>query len=131
MTENVDIDRMVFCEVTADRSIAGAWLGARIAAGTPVGLLGYLDSEPVAWCSVAPRSTYRRLVDDDSADTGIWSIVCFFVVRRLRGRGAVHRLIAAACPATAGRMSAQYPTTRSRTLMRTTARFKASAVARA
>jgi len=68
----------------------------RIAAGTTVGLLGYLDDEPVAWCSVAPRSTYRRLVDDGSADEGIWSIACFFVVRRLRGQGITQRVIAAA-----------------------------------
>ena len=68
----------------------------RIAAGTTVGLLGYLDEEPVAWCSVAPRSTYRRLVDDGSPDVGIWSIACFFVVRRLRGLGITQRIIAAA-----------------------------------
>ncbi|NJM43098.1 MAG: GNAT family N-acetyltransferase [Brachymonas sp.] len=68
----------------------------RIAASTTVGLLGYLDEEPVAWCSVAPRSTYRRLVDDGKPDEGIWSIVCFFVVRSLRGQGLSQRMIAAA-----------------------------------
>jgi GNAT superfamily N-acetyltransferase len=68
----------------------------RIAAGTIVGLLGYLDNEPVAWCSVAPRATYRRLVDDGGNDEGVWSIACFFVVRRLRGRGVSQRMIGAA-----------------------------------
>jgi GNAT superfamily N-acetyltransferase len=68
----------------------------RVAAGTTVGIVGYLDSETVAWCSVAPRSTYRRLVEDDSADEGIWSIACFFVVRRLRGLGMSQRIISAA-----------------------------------
>jgi hypothetical protein len=63
----------------------------RIVDGTTVGLLGYLDDEPVAWCSVAPRSTYRRLVKDGGDDAGIWSIVCFFVVRRLRGHGVIQR----------------------------------------
>ena len=62
-----------------------AAMAARVAAGIPVGLLGYLDGEPVAWCSVAPRSTYRRLVHDGSSDEGVWSIACLFVVRRLRG----------------------------------------------
>src|SRR5947209_17084985 len=33
----------------------------RVAAGTPVGILGYVDGEPVAWCSIAPRATYRPL----------------------------------------------------------------------
>ncbi|MGH7429499.1 MAG: GNAT family N-acetyltransferase, partial [Candidatus Methylomirabilaceae bacterium] len=57
---------------------------ARVLGGTPVGLLGYAEGEPVAWCSVAPRSTYRRLVGGDAPDDGIWSIACFFVVRSLR-----------------------------------------------
>ena len=71
-------------------------IAARVSAGVPIGLLGYLDREPVAWCSVAPRSTYRRLVEDDSSDEGIWSIACFFVVRRLRGQGITQRIITAA-----------------------------------
>lgn len=39
-----------------------AAIAGRVSAGVPVGLLGYLDGEREAWCSVAPRSTYRRLV---------------------------------------------------------------------
>jgi GNAT superfamily N-acetyltransferase len=73
-----------------------AAMKARIAAGTTVGLLGYLNKEPVAWCSVAPRSTYRRLVEHGGDDEGVWSIACFFVVRRLRGQGVSQRIIAAA-----------------------------------
>lgn len=73
-----------------------AAIAGRVSAGVPIGLLGYLDGEPVAWCSVAPRSTYRRLVDDDSSDKNIWSIACFFVVRRLRGQGITQRIIKAA-----------------------------------
>ena len=65
----------------------------RIADGVPVGLLGYIDDQPVAWCSVAPRSTYRRLVEDGSCDEGVWSIACLFVVRRLRGRGITQQII--------------------------------------
>src|SRR5689334_9938415 len=38
-----------------------AALERRVAAGVPIGLLGYLGGEPVAWCSIAPRSTYRPL----------------------------------------------------------------------
>ncbi len=71
-------------------------MAKRISANVPVGLLGYLDDEPVAWCSVAPRSTYRRLVDVASSDEGIWSIACFFIVRRLRGRGITQQIIKAA-----------------------------------
>jgi GNAT superfamily N-acetyltransferase len=71
-------------------------MAARIQAGTPVGLLGYANEEPVAWCSVAPRSTYRPLVSSEASDKGIWSIACFFVVRRLRGTGVMEQIIAAA-----------------------------------
>lgn len=73
-----------------------AAMSRRITAGVPVGLLGYIGEEPIAWCSVAPRSTYRRLVDDGSSDEGIWSIACFFVVRQLRGQGVTQRIIKAA-----------------------------------
>jgi GNAT superfamily N-acetyltransferase len=80
-----------------------AAMKARITAGTAVGLLGYLEKEPVAWCSVAPRSTYRRLVEEGGEDKDIWSIVCFFVVRRLRGQRISRRLIAAAVEFAKGR----------------------------
>jgi GNAT superfamily N-acetyltransferase len=73
-----------------------AAMKTRLAEGTTVGMLGYLDNEPVTWCSVAPRSTYRRLVEDGGDDLGVWSIVCLFVVRRLRAQGVSHRIIAAA-----------------------------------
>ena len=79
-----------------DRLTRKAAMKARITAGTPVGLLGYLNKEPVAWCSVAPRSTYRRLVEHGGDDEGVWSIACFFVVRRLRGQDLSQRIIAAA-----------------------------------
>ena len=72
---------------------------ARIAAGTPVGLLAYADGEPIAWCSIAPRPSYRRLGGPkDFADhpDAVWSIACFFVARPWRGRGVTPRLIAAA-----------------------------------
>lgn len=69
----------------------------RIDAGTPVGLLAYSGKEPVAWVSIAPRDTYRNLGGPDAREgERIWSIACFYVPRRLRGHGTVHRLIAAA-----------------------------------
>lgn len=69
----------------------------RIAAGTPVGLIAYDGETPVGWVSVAPRETYRNL-GGPAAAAGevIWSIACFYVPRRLRGQGLVHRLIAGA-----------------------------------
>jgi len=69
----------------------------RIGTGTPVGLLAYADGTPIAWVSIAPRETYRNLGGPPARDGEvIWSLVCFFVPRRLRGRSIVRRLIAAA-----------------------------------
>ena len=69
----------------------------RIAEGVPVGLLAYRDQEPIAWVSVAPRDTYRHLGGlPVKAGEIVWSIVCLFVPRRLRGQGIARRLIAAA-----------------------------------
>ena len=76
-----------------------AAMARRIAAGVLVGLLGYRDGEPAAWCSIAPRDTYRPLGGIDVAPGGrerVWSIVCFFVKRDLRGAGVTARLIEAA-----------------------------------
>lgn len=82
-------------------------LALRVQDGTPIGLLGYLGDEPVAWCSIAPKSTYRRL-DGPGGDRSrsepaattradsIWSLACFFVTRRLRGQGVTAQLIEAA-----------------------------------
>jgi GNAT superfamily N-acetyltransferase len=70
---------------------------ARIEAGTPIGILAYLEDEPVGWCSVAPRETCRKLSrQQDDSETGIWSIVCFYVPRALRGGGLAAALLEAA-----------------------------------
>ncbi len=73
-----------------------ALLHARVEAGEPVGLLGYDGDEPVAWVSVAPRSTFRGLGGREGDDERIWSIVCFFIRRSDRGRGLFAQLVAAA-----------------------------------
>ena len=69
----------------------------RLDAGTPIGVLAYDGTTPVGWVSVAPRDSYRNL-GGPPAEPGevIWSIVCFFVPRRLRGAELIRRLIAAA-----------------------------------
>jgi GNAT superfamily N-acetyltransferase len=75
-----------------------AALRERVEHHVPIGILGYLDDEPVTWCSIAPRATYRPLggqaqSDDESED--VWSLVCFFVSRALRGQGVLAQLIQA------------------------------------
>jgi GNAT superfamily N-acetyltransferase len=86
----------------ADRSAPGgnqrrrSALQRRVRAGTPVGILAYHGDEPVGWCSVGPRATYRPLGGLDDPDDHVWSVVCFFVPRRLRRRGLMRRLLTAA-----------------------------------
>ncbi len=72
-----------------------ACMQRRVEGGVPIGLVGYADDEPVAWCSVAPRETYRKLGGDETLQ-GVWSIVCFFVKRQFRNRGVTAELIDAA-----------------------------------
>jgi len=63
----------------------------------------------MAWCSIAPRATYRRLGGaDDFADDpdAVWSLVCFFVKRDYRGHGVTDQLLRAAI-AHAGRRGAK------------------------
>lgn len=70
---------------------------ARVMDVTTVGLVGYLDGEPVAWVSIAPRDTYRDLGGPE-AETGdkIWSLACMYLHKTLRGEGYGLELIKAA-----------------------------------
>ncbi|MCM3271865.1 GNAT family N-acetyltransferase [Paenibacillus elgii] len=65
----------------------------------PIGILGYAGDEPVAWCSIAPRSTYRDLggiyATNENPDQ-VWSVVCFYVAREFRGHGVMKQLLQAA-----------------------------------
>lgn len=68
-----------------------------IEADTPVGIVAQIEGKTVGWCSVAPRETYRRLSgQQDDSETGVWSIVCFYVPRALRGGGLASALLDAA-----------------------------------
>ena len=70
-----------------------------VESGCTPGLLGYLDGRPVGWVSVAPRvefpvlnnSRILKAVDDQP----VWSVNCFYVVRRSRRKGVSVALIKA------------------------------------
>jgi GNAT superfamily N-acetyltransferase len=63
----------------------------------PPGLLAYVEGEPVGWISVEPREVFSKLsrsrVLAPVDDRPVWSIVCFFVDKRFRGRGLSVALI--------------------------------------
>ena len=70
-----------------------------VSEGVPIGLLGYSNGEPVAWCSIAPRTTYRDLggpANGSERPEDVWSLVCFFIRSELRGKGLTSRIIEAA-----------------------------------
>ena len=61
------------------------------------GVLAYVAGEPAGWCSVAPRSTYRRLMNSRTIpfvdDRDPWSVVCFVVRAGYRRKGLMHYLL--------------------------------------
>ena len=82
---------------TADNATRKKALHECVLDGTPVGILGYVNDEPVAWCSVAPRDTFRELKQgQDKEKARVWSVVCFFVRRDHRKQGLSARMLEAA-----------------------------------
>lgn len=79
----------------ADRRAA---MKSRVEAGVPIGILGYCDDVPIAWCSIAPRDTYRHLggLDDGDKPEQVWALACFFIKRQHRGHGISKKLLQAA-----------------------------------
>jgi len=76
-------------------------LHSLVLSGHPPGLLGYVDGAPVAWCSIAPRSEYRRLLASRTMQPPdalpAWTIMCLFVARTHRRKGYSVDMIRAAC----------------------------------
>ena len=68
--------------------------------GEVPGILAYAEGQPIGWCAVAPRETFRRLgrsrVLKPVDDKPVWSVVCFFVAKSFRGKGVGTRLLEAA-----------------------------------
>jgi GNAT superfamily N-acetyltransferase len=64
------------------------------------GVLVYVDGEVAGWCSIAPRTSYRRLMNSRTIpildDRDVWVAVCFVVRAGFRGHGLLHHLLAGA-----------------------------------
>lgn len=62
-----------------------------IEAGTVHGSLAYEGDECVGWCRYGPWESFPRLGNSPSLNTdppeGTWSIVCFYIPAKQRGRG--------------------------------------------
>jgi len=68
-----------------------------VASGAVPGLIAYRDGRPVGWISVGPREDYPRLTNSPIMkpvdDRPVWSIVCFFIDARERGKGVSKALL--------------------------------------
>jgi GNAT superfamily N-acetyltransferase len=70
--------------------------------GAVPGLLAYDGNDPVGWVSIAPREQFERILRSrvigpaDPDETGIWSLVCFWMPLRQRGAGIGTGLLAGA-----------------------------------
>lgn len=84
--------------------------------GEPIGVLMYVDGQPVGWCAAAPRDKYVRLersrVFKRIDDLPVWSISCFFIDKSYRRQGLSLALIQAAvqfCKLQGASMIEAYP----------------------
>ena len=64
------------------------------------GLLAYLDSQPVGFLSLGPRTEMHRIDRSRTSprvdDVPVWVVPCFFVHNKYRGRGITVALLQAA-----------------------------------
>ena len=72
----------------------------KLQAKSSPGIIAYTKGKAVGWCAVAPRDEYKRLetsrilkpVDDKK----VWSVSCFFITKKFRGKGLSVPLLKAA-----------------------------------
>ncbi len=67
-----------------------------VLAGRQVGILGYDDGVPVAWCSIAPRSMFGKGLSTTPPDADMWSLTCFFIRADHRRQSGFAALLGAA-----------------------------------
>ncbi len=67
-----------------------------VSAAKPIGILGYNQGTPVAWCSIAPRALFGKSLSTTPPDPGLWSLTCFFIRADHRGQSGLAALLSAA-----------------------------------
>ncbi|MGY1740560.1 MULTISPECIES: GNAT family N-acetyltransferase [unclassified Blastococcus] len=74
-----------------------AYMRSECAAEPGPGVLVYVDDVVAGWCSIAPRASYRRLLNSRTIpvldDRDAWVAVCFVVRAGYRGHGLMHALL--------------------------------------
>lgn len=82
-----------------DQSTRTAFKGI-VESGSEPGLIAYQNDQPVGWVCIGPREEFQTLqrsrVLKPLDDKPVWSVVCFFVARKLRRQGITVDLLRAA-----------------------------------
>lgn len=91
---------MAYRDSRVDSEERPAYMRAQCATEPGPGVLVYVDDVVAGWCSVAPRTTYRRLLHSRTIPAppqdNTWAAVCFVVRAGYRRRGLMHQLLAGA-----------------------------------
>ncbi len=65
----------------------------------PMGVLAYVDGEPVGWCAAGPRARFARALrspvlrqHDPAEDDDVWLVPCFFVRVGYRRQGVMREM---------------------------------------
>lgn len=73
---------------------------AMVTGGEVHGVLAFAGSEPVGWCSIGPRGDFPGLERSRVLQTEwtpkTWSVTCFFIPTKQRGRGVATAMLEAA-----------------------------------
>ena len=93
-----------WCMSYRDSRVANAerpeYMRAECATSPGPGVLVYVDDVVAGWSSVAPRSTYRRLMRSRTIpfvdERDAWAVVCFVVRPAFRRQGLMRHLLAGA-----------------------------------
>jgi len=66
-------------------------------ANKPVGIMGFYEEQPIAWCAFAPREDFLKLeksrVHKRIDDHLVWSIPCTFIDKNFRRQGVSVELL--------------------------------------
>jgi GNAT superfamily N-acetyltransferase len=71
-----------------------------VTSGEVHGILAFEGNEPVGWCSIGPRGDFpalerSRVLQTEWAST-TWSVTCFFIPTKHRGKGVATAMLEAA-----------------------------------
>lgn len=68
----------------------------------PIGLIAFIDTEPVGWCAIGERSRFVRavkvptLAQREGNDDEVWLVPCFYIRREFRKCGVATALLSVA-----------------------------------